>query len=71
MAEPFNLEDFHSLERADRDALAELVRCPITFAGTRKAPDRFRPLLAKGLAFQSATMISATARGFEVDERVN
>lgn len=71
MAEPFNLEDFHSLERVDRDALAELVRGPITFAGSRKAPDRFRPLLAKGLAFQSHTAISVTARGLEVDARVN
>lgn len=70
MAGPFNLEDFHSLERVDRDALAELVRGPITFAGTRKAPDRFRPLLARGLAFQSHSLISITERGLAVAERV-
>lgn len=70
IAARFDVDEFRSLDKAERDALAELVRGPITFAGSRKAPDRFRPLLAKGLAFQSATMISATARGLEVGERV-
>lgn len=67
-AAAFSLDEFQSLTAEDRAALAELVRAPIAFSGSRKAPDRFRPLLAKGLAYQSAVRLDVTARGLEPKE---
>lgn len=70
MAEPFNLDDFLSLEKADRDALAELVRGPYLFSDRRQTPARFVPLTARGLAFHAHGRVSITAKGLEVAERV-
>lgn len=70
MPAAFDVDEFQSLTAEDRAALAELVHAPIRFAGARKVPDRFRPLLAKGLAFQSAVLLDVTDRGADVAERV-
>lgn len=66
----FDLDEFHSLERVDRDALGELSRGTYAISDQRQTPKRFLPLLARGLAFQSHAGITITRKGEEVLERV-
>lgn len=56
-----------TLERADRDALAELAQWPVACGLT---PVRFLPLIAKGLAFRWRNAVTITTAGREVAERV-